>query len=244
MKYLFVPVFCVLSYASFAQVSSKVPQNVRATNTLDALNDNGLMNTEILYGIPLAPGEVVGDEFLKDEWQLGTIVVKESEKRISGVPCKYNIATQTLLVRDKAGQVRAVSIARVKSFEVQNGSGEVSLFVNAQSFSHDGAALDGVLEVLSSGSHSFYKRTEIVVIQPTYKHEFSTGSRDTKLVKRDSYFTAVDKNLVKLNTKSVKKLVKSAGALGSQISAYASQNQFDPNNERDLKALFESINSN
>ena len=58
----FIVLFALIS-KGYAQ--AVVPENVRAANTLEKLQDLDRMgNADMLYGIPLPPGKVIGDTYI------------------------------------------------------------------------------------------------------------------------------------------------------------------------------------
>ena len=69
------------------------------------------------------------------------------------------------------------------------------------------------------------------------------GSRDTKLVKKSTYYRADGINLIKLNVKNKKKFSKAFGDHQSKVQAYIQSFQsFDPYNEFQLAELFRFLN--
>jgi hypothetical protein len=244
MKLFYVLALTWLSFAANGQMATSLPSNVRATNTLDGLKDGGLTNSEILYGMPMAPGDIIGDEFLNENWDKSEVSMKDSDKKIQDFPCRYNLATNELFFQTQTGEVRALKGSKVKSFSLTDGkTGKVSEFVSAGKFLEDGAPLDGFVEVLVDGKSGLYKRYQINVIKPNYRQEFDMGSRDTKLVKKSTYFRADGINLVKLNVKSKKKFPRAFGDQQSKVQMYVNASEsFDPGNEFQLMELFRFLN--
>ena len=89
--------YCVLFLMSIASLNSHaqgsvIPSNVRAVNTIERLTDsNGLGNNEMLYGIPLPEGKVIGDTYLSTEWKRSVILLYDKNKLIEGFPARYDI---------------------------------------------------------------------------------------------------------------------------------------------------------
>lgn len=244
MKIAVVTILTFSSIAAFSQTATNLPSNVRAANTLDGLKDGGLTNSEILYGIPMAPGDIIGDEFFNETWDVSIVQLKDSEKKIEGYRCRFNLASNELFFQTSTGETRALKGNKVKSFSLTDSkTGKISVFVNAGKFLHDGAPLDGFVEVLADGKSGLYKRAEVDVIKPNYRQEFDMGSRDTKLIKKSSYYRNEGVNLIKLNVKNKKKFAKAFGADQSRVQAYVSSSpSFDPGNEFQLVELFRFLN--
>lgn len=244
MRLLYALTLTSLSLTAFGQMATSLPANIRATNTLDRLNDGGISSNEILYGIPLAPGDIIGDEFMNENWDKSSVSLKDSGKKIQGFRCRYNLVSDELYFQTNTGEVRALKGSKIKSFTLTNGNtGIDSEFINAGKFLEDGVPLDGFLEVLIDGPSALYKRTEINVIKPTYRQELDMGSRDTKLVKRSAYYRVDGVNLVKLNVKNKKKFVRAFGDQQSKVASYMdASSSFNPGNEFQLIELFRFLN--
>jgi len=73
MKHLILFFTSILFFLdSFGQWA--IPAQMRAENTLDRLSSKNTMSaSDILYGVPLPPGSVVGDDYLDKKWNMATI---------------------------------------------------------------------------------------------------------------------------------------------------------------------------
>src|SRR5690606_564331 len=99
-----------------AQPNSTVPKNLRAASTLEQLFDgNGLSNSEMLYGIPLEPGAVIGSAYLDDLWKRTTFVLYDTDKMIEGYSARYAVDENLFEIKTSAG-VNVLSGKRVRSF--------------------------------------------------------------------------------------------------------------------------------
>src|SRR5688572_2286463 len=95
--------FLSLVYSSgFTQ--AVVPPNIRAINTIERLNDfDGLTNGDLMYGIPLPEGKVIGDSYLDTHWKKSTILLYEKDKLIEGFPLRYDIWLDELEINARNG---------------------------------------------------------------------------------------------------------------------------------------------
>lgn len=243
MKSSLTLILAFVALVAFGQTAN-VPTNIRATNTLDGLADGGLGTSELLYGIPMAPGDIIGDEFLNENWRKSVVTLSGNGKKVEGYNCRYNIVSNELYFQSRTGEVRAVKGSKIKSFTLVDGNTDmVSEFVNANKFLIDGAPLDGFVQVIVDGKTPLYKYTEMEVIKPNYRPEFDMGSKDTKLVKKSTYYRAEGANLIKLNVSGKKKLAKSLGDQQSKMNTYTeSFDSFDPGNEIHLADFFRYLN--
>jgi hypothetical protein len=102
------------SYECYAQ--AVVPPNVRAANTLDRLKESrDFSSADLLYGIPLPEGKIIGDTYLDIHWKNSSILLYESEKLIEGFPIRYDIRTDEVEVKSKSG-IKVLNGVKIKSF--------------------------------------------------------------------------------------------------------------------------------
>src|SRR5688572_15892134 len=103
MKNLILILFTLLP-CSKAGAQAVVPENVRATNTLERLQDlDGLGLGDMLYGIPQPPGKVIGDTYLNTRWKQTSMLLYDSEKLLEGYPVRYDIQLDELEVKTRNG---------------------------------------------------------------------------------------------------------------------------------------------
>lgn len=170
---------------SFAQqASTVVPSNVRATNTIERLTDsNGLGTNEMLYGIPLPEGKVIGDTYLYPEWKRSAILLYEGNKLLEGYPIRYDIKADELDVKTPSS-VKVLAGKNIKSFIwIDSVSTVPNYFINAREYKLDGVSLAGFFEVLVNGNTPLFKKTRVTIKKADYNVQLSIGSRDDKILK-------------------------------------------------------------
>lgn len=225
---------------SLAQTA--IPSQLRAEYTFNALTDaNGLGNNEVLSGVPLPPGKVVGDNYLDAEWNRSRIMLYDKNKVIDGYPVRYNIKEQTLEIKSRGG-VKVLEASRVKSLAlIDSVSGKQRFFINGREYKQGNGVLSGFLEVLSDGAMPLFKRTTIVEKDPNYIPAFDVGSRDTKILKKEVLFYSKQKDLLKVGGK--KSIIAAFGEHGDAVEQYIKQNRTDLNDERSLAGVFDYYNT-
>lgn len=235
-------IFLVLAIKSFAQ--SAVPNNIRATNTLDRLFDqNGLSNSEMLYGIPMPPGKVIGDTYLETHWQNSTILLYEKDKLIEGYPVRYDIQTDELEIKAKNG-IKVLSGNKVKSFVwLDSLTKKPTYFVNAKEYANENnIRLVGFFQVIADGSLPLFKRSFIEVKKADYNVQFNVGSRDDKILKKQELYYVRGNQVVEVPS-SKKKLLPVFGDKSAAVEKYAKDNALTYTKEEHLKLMFEHYNS-
>jgi hypothetical protein len=229
--------FSLNSWAQWA-----IPTQMRAENTLDRLSDKGgLSSSDLLYGIPITPGNVIGDMYLDKKWNAATILLYQSETMIEGYPVKYDIKSDVLEIKSKSG-IKILGGEKIKNMVwVDSLTTQPHYFVNAAEFKKDGVPSRGLLEVIVDGDLPLLKKTEIYVKQPTYNAALDAGSKDTKIFQKEIFLYSSDKNLQVIKNK--KNVLEASGDRASEVEAFIKANKINVNKLAGLKQVFELLNT-
>ncbi len=243
MKNVFL---CFLLFIVVSNVLAQavVPPNIRAANTLDRLVDlDGLGMADMLYGIPLPEGKVIGDTYLDTRWKNSTILLYEKEKMIEGYPVRYDIYLDELEVKGKNG-VKVLKGNKVKSFVwIDSLSRVPSFFVNGKEYQNEeNVSYTGFFQVLTEGTLPLFKRTFIDIKKADYNIQFNVGSHDDKIIKKNEFYVLKDNRVVALPS-SRKKLVLVFDDKSEAMEKYMKDNNLASHKEEHLKLIFEFYNS-
>lgn len=236
-----VALLCVLS--ATAQPSNTVPKNIRATNTLDNLGDlNGLAKFDNLYGIPMEPGTITGTAYLEADWKRTTFLLYDAEKMIEGFHARYEIDHDQFEIRTSAG-VKVLNGKNVKSFVwIDSLTGAPHYFVNGKDFpGEESVSLAGFFEVLSEGACTLLSKTEVAVRNPSYNEKFDMGRRDTRIVRKTSYYY-FGNGLVRELPSGRKKLLPVFGGQAPAVGDFIKVNDLSTDEAGHLKAIFDHYN--
>ncbi|MEP6738260.1 MAG: hypothetical protein ABJA70_22235 [Chryseolinea sp.] len=216
-----------------AQVSA-IPQTVRAMNTIERLTDsNGLGLNEMLYGIPLPPGKVVGDNYLYLNWKISALLLYEGSKLIEGYAVRYDIAADQLDIKTSNG-VKMIEGKKVKSFMwIDSATTTPSYFINAKDFRHNNVPMTGFFEVMVDGNHHLLKKTNVIIKTADYNPALSIGNRDDKILKKSEYYLASG-SIVQQVPDSKKRLAAIFGDNNQSIQAYIRSADLSVKREDDL----------
>lgn len=239
-KYLLlVLIFNHYSFLTIAQWA--IPQQMRAENTLDRLSDKGgLSNSDILYGIPLPPGNVVGDVYLDKKWNTASLLIYDSEVLIEGYPVKYDVKADVIEIKSVSG-IKVLDARKVRSMVwVDSLSNQPHYFVNAADYKLDGTPMKGLIEVLVDGKIPLMKKDHVFVKEPTYNVAMGSGSRDIKIYHKSLYYYAHNGELFKINSK---KDIEEIPITDESIDEYIKSNKINTGKESGLLKLFTYINS-
>lgn len=239
-----VQYFVFLGLVSTCYAQAVVPNNIRAMSTLERLHDTDrLWNTDILYGIPLPEGKVIGDTYIDTNWRNGSILLYENEKLIEGYRVRYDIQSDELEVKAKNG-IKVLKGTKIKSFVWADSITRApAFFVNAKDFkTEDDVALTGFFQVLADGSFPLLKKTTIDIKKADYNIQFNVGSTDDKILKKTRFY-AINKTQVIELPSSKKKLLLLFADDADAMEKFIKQNDLTTNKEEHLKLIFDHYNS-
>jgi len=240
----FILVFHFFALMSFGYAQSVVPSNIRAANTLDRLVDlDGLSNADMLYGIPLPEGKVIGDTYLEVQWKAASILLYEKDKLIEGFPARYDIYLNELEIKGKNG-IKTLKGDKVKSFVwIDSLTNSPVYFVNAKEFKNeDNVTLTGFFQVLIDGSLPLFKKTKIDVKEADYNVQLNVGSLDDKILKKDELYVVKGHQVMEVPS-SKKKLLQLFGDKSEDIQKFIKDNALKTNEEYHLTTIFKQYNS-
>ena len=220
-----------------------VPSNIRATNTLEKFFDyNGIDEGDMLYGIPLPEGKVVGDTYLDTVWRNANILLYDKEKLIEGYPVRYDIYLDELEIKGKNG-IKVLAGNKVKSFVWMDSFTKVPVyFINGNAFRNEiDVPFAGFLQVLTEGSVPLLKRTYIDIKKADYNIALNVGSQDEKILKKNKFYALMNDKLLELPG-SRKKFISLFNG-DSKLEEFIRDNKLTTSNEDHLKAIFNHYNS-
>jgi len=240
MRVFLVLLSILLQFQVFGQWA--IPAQMRAENTLDRLSDKGgLSNSDILYGVPLPPGKVIGDNYLDKKWNKANILLYQSETVIEGYPIKYEIKSDLVEIKTNAG-IKILDIKKIKNIVwVDSVTLIPHYFVNAGEFKREGVPSRGLLEVLVDGTIPLVKKTELFVKKPTYNAALDVGTRDTKIYPKETTYYVKEGEMIKVKGK--KDIPAAAADRANEVESFIKVNKLNVNKETDLIRVFEFLNA-
>lgn len=232
---LFLLVISVSSYAQWA-----IPPQMRAANTLDNLAQNGLNQSDLLYGLPMEPGKLVGDSYITKVWNVATIMLADSEKIIEGYPVRYDIKAAVLEIKSKNG-IKVLNSKNIKSMVWLDSLQLPHYFVNAESFKENGIQQSGLVEILVDGEVTLLTKFSVEIIKPNYNIAMGSGSKDTKIIPRSNFYSTQGGELTRIKSKN--DVLKVSGTHSAAISKFISDRGLKVKNQYDLIDIFTHLNS-
>jgi hypothetical protein len=233
---LSIPLYC-------SAQSSAVPQGIRATQLMQRVG-GGLKPSDILFGIPLPPGKVIGDTYLDKQWRQGSIMLYPDDKMVEGYPIRFDIKTNEVEINTSAG-VKVIPGTKVHSFVwMDSVRNTPHYYVNARKYTHaeEGVPFVGFFEVLSDGQYPLFKKTRLAIKRSNYNVALNVGSRDDQIIKEEDFYIASGTKVGELPS-SKKKLFALFGDKAAEVSAYAKEQSLGISKEDDLAMIFDFVNS-
>jgi hypothetical protein len=235
-------VLIVISLVIDAKAQWAIPPNMRAQNTLNRLSEpiRGMSSADLLYGIPMEPGIVIGDNYLDKKWNTATILLYQSETMIEGYPVKYDVKNDLLEIQSRSG-IKVLEVKKIKNLVwVDSITTQPHYFVNGAEYRYENSKLLGLLEVIVDGDTPLLKRSELNTKKPTYNAALDVGSKDTKIYFKDVFLYARGKDLYMIKNKE--DVLKASGDHSAEVAAFIKENKINTNKQPGLKQVFEYLN--
>ena len=222
--------------------SSAIPNNIRASYTVEGLSDATVAGkNEVLYGVPAPAGKVVGDTYLSTQWRKSAIQLYKDDRVIEGYLVRYDIQTDGLDIKTDDG-VKVMEGSRIRSFSWLDSSRlDPVFYVNARDYKFEDVPLLGFFEVLVDGKVPLFRKTTLHVKKADYNVSFDVGSRDDKILKQSSYYIAQSKAVSEVGTNR-KKVIALFGDKANQMEKYLNDNDVSLKKEADLIKTFQYYN--
>jgi hypothetical protein len=198
------------------------------------------MTTDFFNGRPYVkpPSNVIGDINFNEEWRPASVTLYTDEsKKIDGLLAKYNIYFNELDFNTTDG-VKALEGEKIKTFSIMDSS--LHNFINAKHFEKGNPPVVGFLEVIVVGEMPLYKFHYILVKNPDYSAVLNAGSRDTRLFKKHTFYTAKGNTLFEIKGK--KKMLLLFGEKASNVDQFIKINHLSIGEQWDLIKIFRFSN--
>ncbi|MEQ8424658.1 MAG: hypothetical protein RIA63_08095 [Cyclobacteriaceae bacterium] len=219
--------------------SQAIPEQIKARSIMGQIVQSSGGNGDIMQGIPMPPGEVIGDYYLNDTWNISTVLIYGTDAMIDGYYVKYNLKDQKLEI--KAPPVtRLLPSSKINSLVwFDSPSQKPFYFVNANEYSLDGEQQTGLLEIVVDGKLPLVRSTSLLIKKPDYNAAFNVGTNDEIIYKRPTLYYAQDMELVKIkNKKQLLGVFEDSKAMEN----YMKENSLNPNKDEDLVQIFTYYN--
>lgn len=247
MKTKFLFALTVLLYtfnvkAQTGQLLQSTKDIFNYSGATGATNPVNLGNTfQTIYGKPLPPAEVIGDNFLDTTFVKGKLVLFKDSIVYGGIPSRLDLKNDLIEIQTDQG-LRVLDGFRIKLFVLDYPNGSSRLLVNTKNFKFEEQAPNGFLEVLTSGNMTFGVYNRIWVRQPTYNASLGSGDPDIKIMKEKDYYYIKGNQAVKFSSNK-KNLLGIFENKKSEMSTFFAENNLNFKNPADIAKAFAYYNT-
>jgi hypothetical protein len=239
MKKVYLLILCILPSLALCQA---IPSNIRAQISAERLSRANFERLDnAIVGMPIPPGQVIGDTYMDSKWNLGSLMISDKNSAIEGYLMKYDIKSQNIEIKTPTG-IRVLDVKRVQHLVWLDSLTQLPhYFVNSVKYKMNGSPMVGLMEVMVDGQRSLFKRTVVNSKSPTYVPAMDVGSRDKEYYKKSDFFYNDGENVFEI--KSKKRLIESFADLGPDVEKFMKANNLDARSASDLTKVFEFYNS-
>ncbi len=232
----------LLSLVSVLSDAQALPPQIRLRETMEGISDpGGVTRGEVLYGVEVQPGRILGDYYLDSKWNKGSLLAYGSDKVIDGYYIKYDIEGNSIEIKVGA-QIKLISVNKIESIIWRDSiTNYTRAFVNGKGYMVNGEEINGLIEILEDGMLPLVKKTTIWIKRPDYVMAFDVGSKDAQINKRDNFYYAKGKELFEIKKK--KDLLAAFGDRSEEMAKYIKVNRLNIGDERHLRVLFQYYNN-
>jgi hypothetical protein len=237
-----IPVVLITLIQAKAQSNNVVPDNVRASNVIDGITSNVVSPGYLLYGIPEAPGGIIGDVYLNSDWKKISLKIFGQEREFNNYKCRVNLHTNQIEIEiDEL--VKVINADRVESFSWnEENDGGKRLYCNANKYKINNMPHSGFLEILSDGKIMLLKETRIIIKKPDFNVQLNVGSKSTRIIKEETIYFTKETELVNVRSVKNKKFYSLFEGLTSEVEEFAKEKQLRISAEEDLVSIFKYYN--
>lgn len=223
-----------LAYANAQQ--QEINRAVRSNNILTRMGTGRLGSGDVVMGMPSTEkSEVIGDTYWDKHWGQSSVQLYKNDEYYDGHFTRYDIKGYELEFKTNAG-IKVLRGDLVKNVVwIDSLSGQSRVLVNARDFKEEGVPLSGFLEQLVDGKASLYKKVYLEILKPDFNPALNVGSKDTRIVKKETLYFHADGNLTKIKSrKSLEPLLKA----NPSATEFAKAQDLKLTKEADLIKLF------
>mgnify|MGYP003657649911 CR=1 FL=1 len=178
------------------------------------------------------------------KWNTASLLLYRDQKILEGYRTRYNITSNLFeLIAPEANQVTTMPGLRIQNLVWVDSIYLVPrYFVNGMDFLEEGSPISGFFEVLVDGELPLMRRTMAIFKESNYNTALMIGNRDHQIIKRDTYYYLVGKDLMEVPTNR-KKLYAIFGEKEDEMKEYVNSNELSVREPSAIFQLFTHYNS-
>lgn len=184
---------------------------------------------------------VEGSFFINNNWSVGNVSLY-SGKAIKGMPLKYNLRDEVLLLLDENQVSRLLRDDQIEKFEwFDSEKNKNVLYTNCLDYELNGVPMVGFLEVLTAGKVDLLLYRTLTLQEGYYSVTHDAGQLNDEYKINEFFYLSSEKALFEIKNK--KSLYEYAGDHSSEIKSYAKKQGLRLKDPDDLTKLINYYNS-
>ena len=187
----------------------------------------------IIDELPMPPPSLEGNVYLLEDWDKGTVDMKNGQSINEGLYVNYDLQNDLLELKF-ADKVKVCTPMLLKKFTTENKYGNIKYYENISNY--DKSKL-GILEIVySKGSSIFAIQPYVFIQKPNYVPTMDVGNKNNKVFRKANYYLIKDGNLIpfKNSKKGIKNLT---GSNYSEVEKYIKKLSINLKEEAELSKL-------
>ena len=220
-------------------------KTIRATNITNLFNDRpNMLGGNMVYGIAPEAPKVEGNYYLDKKWNTASLLLYRDQQLLEGFRTRYNIVANQFELMDPETNLTSVMMGlRVQNLVWVDSAYRVPrYFVNGMDFLDEGSPISGFFEVLVDGELPLMRRTEAIFKESNYNTALMVGNRNHQILKRNTYYYLVGKNVIEVPTNR-KKLMALFGDKAEEMEKFVNDNSLPTREPGSLFQIFTHFNS-
>lgn len=198
------------------------------------------------YRFELPPGEnkiiikdkpinLEGSPYLNEEWQTGSIILKNGDT-IPSISLRLNVLK---------GEMQYQYEEKTYAIGAPEGLNEIIMgrrIFKYLTYTEDSKLKKNYFEVLSNGKSCLLKYHYIVILPANFNLALNSGNKNDQIVHKMKYYAKIGDSIIEIEKRG-KNLISAFGNNEALISKYIKENKISLKNESDLITLIKYSNT-
>lgn len=220
--------------------------------TRDWMNLSGAvvpLQSNTLFGFDAYQPQTLGTSYEDSTFRAGNIrfygkLPGTMVDSLMGVPIRYDLHSQQLEIRAGQADIRTAQAPRIRYYVVSNPfTQSADQYVNVREFRGEADALTGFFEVVVPGRATLLRHPLVKVQKASYNAALNVGSRDDKLLLKETWYAAVNSHKATEFTPGKRALLALFADKEAALETYLKTQKPDLKSRAGLIAVFSYYNS-
>ncbi len=218
------------------------PKIIQADNLIKRWSTGSRDVGQQIAIMPPSPGVKVNEVYLDPAWKKSSIAIYGSDKLLDGFRVRYDLRANSIEFNIN-NEIKVLDVKKVKSMVWLDSMTYIPHnFVNGKEYLVNKIPMTSLIEVLTEGKTSLYKRYAYWIKKPDFNPALDVGSPDELIYKENLFYYGDEKALMPVPAKK-KALQAVFGDKLAAIRAFMKERQLSLSREDDLVKIFDYFNS-